>query len=92
MPAVAHVENGRALIGATQLLCVETHFLPAALLAHLIDDGIRLHVRVVDGLHFGALGAQRRRESLGLGAGHDRLGRAVCSGMSVVLLVSPQVP
>ena len=74
MPAFALVEDGGAFVSTAQLLRVEAHFLPTALLAHLIDDSMRLHVRVVDGLHFGALGAQCRRESVGLGAGHDSLG------------------
>lgn len=55
MSTLALIENGRTFIGTAQLQCVEANLFPATLLASVGNDGMLLHICVVDGLHFGAL-------------------------------------
>ena len=57
MPALALIEDCGAFIGAPQLLRVEADLLSSALFAAYIDDGARLHVGLIDGLHFGPFSA-----------------------------------
>ena len=58
MATLASVEDGGAFISTTQLLSVKANLFPSALLASLIDCGIRLHVRLGERLHFRFLCAQ----------------------------------
>lgn len=73
----ADVKDSGAFVSTSQLLRVETDFFTAALLARLIDDGVRLHVLLGDGLHLGSLRTQRRGKCVRFGASHDRLGRSI---------------
>jgi hypothetical protein len=75
--AIAFIEDSSALVGTSQLLCVVADFLTTTLFAGLPNDNARLHILVVDGLHFGPLRAQGRRESVGLGVGDNGLGRGI---------------
>ena len=77
---IALVEHSAAFIGTAQLLRVVAHLGMAAFLAGQLNQNSSFQLIIVDGLHLGALGAQRGRESRGLGARDDRLGGRVFAG------------
>jgi len=82
--AIALVEDCGAFVCTSQLLGVVAHFLATALFACLSNDDARLHIVVVDGLHFRPLGAQGGREGCGLGVRDDGLGGCVCTHIASV--------
>jgi hypothetical protein len=76
--AIALVEDSGAFVCASQLLRVVADFLATALFACLPNYDARLHIVVVDGLHFRSLCAQGGRKGCGLGLRDDGLGGRVC--------------
>ena len=78
MPAVAHIENGRALVGAAQLHGGESDLGASALLAGLVDRGLGLDLVPLDGLHGGELLPEQRGEVGRLALRDDHLGCRIC--------------